>query len=165
MVKQCISKLSDAGVQVVLLTCDGPSCHFSMIKSLDGSLDANNLQPYFRHPIDDTQVYVFLDACHMLKLVRNTFGQTGILIDERGRKIKWSYIVELQKLQEDEGFNLANKLRKAHIDFKTQKMKVNLAAQTRLCQCRLGHQILQRDIEITPVQRLRSNRRLSLAFQ
>lgn len=66
----------------------------------------------------------------MLKLVRNAWGEGGILVDLDGNKIRWSYIAELQKLQDAEGFHLGNKLRHGHVKFHTQKMKVNLAAQT-----------------------------------
>ena len=37
--------------------------------------------------------------------------------------------MQLQELQESEGLRLANKLRSAHMKWKPQKMKVNLAAQ------------------------------------
>ena len=39
----------------------------------------------------------------MLKLVRNTLGDGGILIDKDDDKMYWNYIVELQKLQDSEG--------------------------------------------------------------
>ena len=39
------------------------------------------------------------------------------------------YLIELKKLQGEKGLRLANKLRSAHINWKQQKMKVNLAAQ------------------------------------
>ena len=50
--------------------------------------------------------------------------------DRDGNTNDWKFIEELHKLQETEGLRLANKLRSAHIDWKPQKMKVNLAAQT-----------------------------------
>ena len=131
LVKQCLMKLNDVGVNIVSLTCDGPSCHFSMINHLGASLDPSSLNSSFCHPSDATQkVYVILDICHMLKLIRNAWGEGGILLDFEGNKIRWSYIVELQKLQDTEGFHLGNKLRQGHVKFHTQKMKVNLAAQT-----------------------------------
>ena len=52
-----------------------------------------------------------------------------VLKDRDGKDIKWQYLVELGKLQESEGLHLVNKLRLAHINWKPQKMKVNLAAQ------------------------------------
>lgn len=42
----------------------------------------------------------------------------------------WQYIVELEKLQSEEGVTIANKITKKHIHYGNQKMKVKLAAQT-----------------------------------
>ena len=66
----------------------------------------------------------------MIKLVRNTWSDWKVLRDKDGNTIEWKFIVRLQELQEKEGLRLANKLRSAHIDWKPQKMKANLAAQT-----------------------------------
>lgn len=44
--------------------------------------------------------------------------------------VKWTFIDKLQQLQEKEGLRAANKLRKAHIEYWRQVMKVRLAAQT-----------------------------------
>ena len=128
--KICIKKLHDAGVSVVSLTCDGPSCHFTMMNELGACLDPNNLKAYFPHPLEpNKKIHVLLDICHMLKLVRNTLGQGGILMDKDGSKIYWNFIVELQKLQDKEGLRLENKLKAAHVNWYQQQMKVNLAAQ------------------------------------
>ncbi len=130
LVKVCIKKLSDVGVDVVSLTCDGPSCHFTMLQQLGACLDIGQLQCYFTHPLDkNKKIYVLLDVCHMLKLVRNTLDSFGTLVDKDGKKICWKYIVELQKLQDEEGLRLGNKLKFAHIKWEQQKMKVDLAAQ------------------------------------
>lgn len=86
------------------LTCDGPSCHLAMINELGGSMNVNNFKPYFCHPSDSSKlIYVLLDVCHMLKLLRNTLGDYGILKDADGNEIKWQYIERLQKLQGSEG--------------------------------------------------------------
>ena len=53
-----------------------------------------------------------LDACHRIKLIRNALGDTGEFIEDKGDSIKWNYIKNLHELQETEGLNLANKLRK-----------------------------------------------------
>jgi hypothetical protein len=130
LVKTCIKKLHDVGVDVVSLTCDGPSCHFAMLKVLGASLDPATLQAYFAHPMDkNKKVHILLDVCHMLKLIRNTLGEGGILIDKDGGRICWDYIVALERLQNEEGLRLGNKLKLAHIKWWQQKMKVNLAAQ------------------------------------
>ena len=131
LVKQCLSKLYDIGVNIVSLTCDGIHCHFKMINELGAGLDPLNLQAFFVHPSNAVlKVHVVFDVCHMLKLLRNTLAECGILVDADGNKIKWEYVVALHQVQQNEGMHLANKLTKAHINFHTQKMKVNLAAQT-----------------------------------
>jgi hypothetical protein len=101
-----------------------------MLKALGACLEPGTLQPYFSHPVDPKKkVYVLLDICHMLKLIRNTLGEKHILIDKDGEKICWDYIVALEKLQNKEGLRLGNKLKLAHIKWWQQKMKVNLASQ------------------------------------
>lgn len=42
----------------------------------------------------------------------------------------WNYIIQLNKLQEDEGLHFANKLSKKLIMFRNNLMKVKLATQT-----------------------------------
>ena len=102
-----------------------------MLKLLGARLSADNMQEYFPHPCDSNEkIHIFLDACHMIKLVRNTISEWKVLKDKDGNIIEWKFLEELHKLQESEGLRLANKLRSAHIDWKLQKMKVNLAAQT-----------------------------------
>ncbi|KAL3240150.1 hypothetical protein MRX96_047979 [Rhipicephalus microplus] len=77
-----------------------------------------------------SKVFVILDACHMIKLVRNCLGSVNHLTDIQGRKVKWSYIEALEALQEKEGLHLGNKLTKVHLEWAKQKMKVRLAVQT-----------------------------------
>lgn len=87
--------------------------------------------PYFPHPQNENEkIWVLLDVCHMLKLVRTTLAEKGIIVDKDNAKILWHYLVELEKLQSHEGLRLSNKLKKAHINWTQQKMKVNLAAQS-----------------------------------
>ncbi|KAL3206525.1 hypothetical protein MRX96_039996 [Rhipicephalus microplus] len=77
-----------------------------------------------------SKVFVILDACHMIKLVRNCLGSVNHLTDIQGRKVKWSYIEALEALQQKEGLHLGNKLTKVHLEWAKQKMKVRLAVQT-----------------------------------
>ena len=65
----------------------------------------------------------------MLKLMRNTFAEYGVLIDQDNKKISWQYVVKIQRLQETVGLRLGNKLELSHIQRYQQKTKVNLAAQ------------------------------------
>jgi hypothetical protein len=50
LVKVCIQRLTDTGIKVISLTCDGPACHFSMLSSLGACLDPSKMIPYFPHP-------------------------------------------------------------------------------------------------------------------
>lgn len=70
-----------------------------------------------------------LDAVYMLKLIRNTLAAKQIFTDMNGNSIAWKYIRLLVEKQEEEGLHLATKVRRKHIDFKNEKMKVRLAAQ------------------------------------
>ena len=83
LVKVCIQRLHDVGVIVVSLTCDGPACHFNMLTELGACLTPPDLKAYFLHPLDPSKkIYIMLDVCHMLKLVRNTLGDGSIFIDK-----------------------------------------------------------------------------------
>ena len=131
LISVCLQRLWDTGVQAVSVTCDGPSCHFTMMKELGASLSLEHMDPAFPHPVNsDEKVSVILDVCHMLKLVRNTFAAGGVLVDRSGGRILWQYVKDLNKLQQKEGLRLANKLKASHINWHQQKMKVNIAAQS-----------------------------------
>ena len=131
LVKLCLERLYDCGVRVLSLTFDGCRANNTMSNLLGASFDPDSLQPMFQHPSNpDLFVCIVFDACHMLKLMRNLLAEKKIILDEAGRQIKWSYIEELHKLQQEEGLRAGNKLHERHIEFKRQKMKVKLAAQT-----------------------------------
>ena len=65
----------------------------------------------------------------MLKLVRNVFGNKGIIIDGYGKVINYNYIIKIVKLQEAIGLKYGNKLSKRHVYFHNEKMRTPLAAQ------------------------------------
>jgi hypothetical protein len=131
LVQQCICKLYDVGVQVVTVVCDGTACNVTMINNLGARVHVNEIKPSFPHPSNAQQeVFVILDACHMLKLARNALASQRQLKDGNDQLIDWIYIERLHALQETEGLHLGNRLRSAHINWQKQKMKVCLAAQT-----------------------------------
>ncbi|XP_071384885.1 DNA transposase THAP9 [Centroberyx affinis] len=129
IINECLQRLHGIGVRTVSLTCDGPSCHFAMLRALGAKLDVHDMRSSFPHPADPSQVvHVVLDVCHMLKLLRNALAEGGTLQTPTG-KISWQYLQDLNKLQETEGLRLGNKLKMANIRWEKQKMKVKLAAQ------------------------------------
>jgi hypothetical protein len=74
--------------------------------------------------------FVILDACHMIKLVRNALREWLYFVNEDGKNICWQFFDDLVSLQEEKGLHLANKIRRRHINFQGEKMKVKLAVQT-----------------------------------
>ncbi|PIK44382.1 putative THAP domain-containing protein 9-like [Apostichopus japonicus] len=47
LINQCLQKLHDVGVRAVSLTCDGPSCHFAMMRHLGAKLNISGMDPSF----------------------------------------------------------------------------------------------------------------------
>ncbi|KAG0410557.1 hypothetical protein HPB47_012327 [Ixodes persulcatus] len=130
LVREYIIKLKDAGAKCISVTCDGTNCNITMLTAL-GVRFAQQMKSWFAHPSDpNSRVHAVLDACHMLKLMRNLLAEKGCIRDGAGRVVAWRYLAALDNLQQQEGLHAANKLRKQHIDFERQKMKVSLAAQT-----------------------------------
>lgn len=60
--------------------------------------------------------------------MHNTIGEKPI--KSTNGNVSWALIEKLFSLQEAEGLRLANKLTKGHMNWRDQKMKVKLAAQT-----------------------------------
>lgn len=79
------------------------------------------------HPVENRNVYITLDACHMIKLGRNALADYGeFQCDDK--TIKWEYIVRLHTLQKQLTFKFKNKLNSQCIYWKQNKMKVKYAA-------------------------------------
>jgi len=129
LVNQCISKLFSVGLNVCSFTFDGAASNLAMASKLGCSFDMNNFKTVFSHPECNEPVAVFLDPCHMLKLVRNTLADKKSLVDENNQFVNFEYLERLHKLQESEGLHLGNKLRASHMAWFKKKMNVKLAAQ------------------------------------
>lgn len=126
LIIEAIKRLDVIGIFVTTVTCDGPSANFAMFNHLGCCLKTvDGMKTYFDHPLNKEQkVYAVFDICHMLKLIRNCLGDLKIIKDINGNEIKWQYVEELYKIQKMEGFHLANKLNKKHVEWRRQKMKV-----------------------------------------
>jgi DNA transposase THAP9 len=124
LLRTCIERLQETKVFVTSITFDGLS--YLLDCSVDG-LDITKINPVFR--LNDQPICVFFDAVHMVKLVRNTFGEKLTLYDDNGEAIEWKYIKRPLDLQQQTQMHLANKLRANHVKYVHQKMKVKLATQ------------------------------------
>ncbi|KMQ93551.1 thap domain-containing protein 9-like protein [Lasius niger] len=128
LINECLFALHEHNIHVVNITCDGAASNISMVKGLGAKIRGQDIATHFLHPVMKQPIFVLLDACHMIKLVRNIFA-SYMLTNDSGSEIRWSYINELIQIQEREGLHAATKVRRKHIRFQKEKMKVKLAVQ------------------------------------
>lgn len=70
----CLEKCDSVGVNVEALTFDGCPTNVKAAKILGCNISSTGqLKTTFPHPVTKANVVVFMDACHMIKLVRNVF--------------------------------------------------------------------------------------------
>lgn len=130
LLKHCLELFANTGAKCHSITFDGAPCNLSMSTSLGANFDyySPDFKPWIT--VNNEIIYIFWDAAHMLKLVRNTLGDKKILINDKNEEVQWSHIVQLLEVQESKGLHAANKLKKNHIRYYENKMNVRLAAQT-----------------------------------
>lgn len=76
LVKSSLDLTHEHGIQVMGIVFDGATTNIRMCNKLGANLSINNLKNWFDHPVTKENVFIFLDACHMLKLMRNLIGET-----------------------------------------------------------------------------------------
>lgn len=137
LLKKCLEIFFETGAKCYSITFDGAPCNISMCKILGANFDyfSSEFKPWISVPEipgskNEKIIYIFWDAVHMLKLVRNTLGEKKVIINPVGEQIKWHHIEMLQSIQETKGLHAANKLKKNHINYFENKMSVKLAVQT-----------------------------------
>lgn len=128
---EVIAALHSVSVRVASLTFDGLSSNKRMCHLLGANFAYGTPQfkPYFT-AVNGDPIYIFWDACHMLKLIRNTFGQWQVLSDGDNQKIEWKYLEYLVECKEKNMLNLTHKLTRKHMQWYRKKMKVSIATQT-----------------------------------
>ncbi|XP_050533048.1 uncharacterized protein LOC126901005 [Daktulosphaira vitifoliae] len=130
--RHALDLLLEIKIIVASLTYDGCSTNLSTSQNLGCSFDVDKLNIKLTSCTKNNanaEIVVLLDDVHMIKLVRNSFSEQKIFIDKDDITIDFNFIFELFILQEQEGCHLANKLRKSHIYYFKQKMKVKLTTQ------------------------------------
>ncbi|CAK1602483.1 unnamed protein product [Parnassius mnemosyne] len=130
LLKTCLSECYQVRVDIVAITFNGCSSNLNAVNLLGCNLNRpGSLKTTFKHPDCDLEMAIMLDACHMIKLVRNTFEAKRLIYDTSGKQIRWQLLINLVKLQENVGLNFANKITPRHIHFRNEIMKVKLATQ------------------------------------
>jgi len=128
LVEQCLEQIRSTGIKVVNLSFDGCPLNMTMVKNFGCDLRISSLKTNFTLP-NHLPINIIPDPAHMIKLIRNTFGEKRVFIDFEGKKIDFVFIEKLLILQETEHFHLANKLKNQHVFFSKMKMKVKFATQ------------------------------------
>lgn len=128
LTKEVILLTSKTGVKVVGMTFDGLKSNFAMARNMGAAIEKN--KPYITNPHSDDKIYIFPDACHMLKLVRNRLAKNTKLYDANNDCIEWKYVIELEKYQRENKINLGNKINKTHVQWEKKKMSVRIACET-----------------------------------
>lgn len=124
-----MTTLHDVGVTVTNVTFDGLKSNQTACELLGASFDPHKPIPFFLHPVSKHKVYVILDPCHMLKLIRNALGDLSRIVDPSRGAIRWSYFVKLEEARVRSNL-VTHRLNKRHIQYTRNKMNVRLAAQT-----------------------------------
>lgn len=127
---KALELLHETNAKVTSVTFDGAPSNMRMCSVLGASFDVyGRFKPSFNNPYTNEKILVFLDPCHLIKLVRNSLGDKKVL-RYKNKIIKWEYIEKIYNFQIKEGLHSANKLTKKHIIYSNNRMNVKLAAQT-----------------------------------
>lgn len=125
---EILIRLNKIGILIVAIIFDGLSANLTMCEIMGA--DFGNGLAHIQDPSEkEKNIYVILDAAHMLKLARNCIASRD-LVDGNGNIIQWKYFVSLYDAQKSLPWNLGNKISKAHIEWDRKKMSVKLAAET-----------------------------------
>lgn len=124
-----LSDLSKIGVKVTNVTFDGLDINRVACEILGASFDPRNPIPFFPHPVDGSKVYIILDPCHMLKLVRNALGDLSRMVHPCHGAIERKYFEKLETYRERNKF-VTHRMNKRHMQYARNRMNVRLATQT-----------------------------------
>lgn len=121
-----ITEIENAGYIVVAIVHDlGPTNLRIWKKFGIDPVNANKVS--FKNPCADREIFVFADAPHMLKLLRNNLIDSGFFL-ETGKYVSTVYIEEILKKTKDE-LKIAHKISEINLNVSgTQRQRVQLAA-------------------------------------
>lgn len=125
LLQNVLPELTRIGLKITNITFDGLAANLSLCRKLGCSFDLENPKSYFINEFDDSKIFILLDPCHMLKLLRNSLGDLDCIDDPQLGQIKWSYFVSLERFRENSKF-VTHRFTKKH----RNRMNVRLAAQT-----------------------------------
>lgn len=121
------------GARVIYLTFDGLRANLKMTTILGANIFSSPPKAFFNIEGVPYDIYLSLDNCHMLKLIRNNWRNYGVFYNSKDEQIEWRYLQMLHELQTEKFLCLAPKITSSHVYFDNMKMKVKLATQIFSC--------------------------------
>jgi Transposase protein len=120
---EIITQLSKIAYNVVACVSDCGSSNVGLWKNL--GVDYNHT--FFTHPITNKNIYMFADAPHLLKLLRNWLIDTGFILNDKSI-INKKPLLDL--IEHTDEVNVVFKISMQHITVeKAARQKVRMAAQ------------------------------------
>lgn len=132
LVSDIIAAVSRCGIKITNITFDGLAANALMCELFGANLHVyeKDFKTYILNPITNEKIYIILDPCHMIKLVRNTLGtRKEFFVVKKEEKIEWRYIESLYQYSREMNVH-THKLTKKHVEWKRNPMNVRLAVQT-----------------------------------
>lgn len=135
LIHETIAAVTKCGVKITNITFDGHPSNIPALQLLGANLKWNTtgsnkqFKPFFFDPVNHEKIFIMLDPCHMIKLVRNRLASSGKFFDIDGNQIEWKYIVALYNYSINHDFH-THKLTKKHIEWERHSMNVRIAVET-----------------------------------
>ena len=124
LVRCCIAKLEEIGLQTKVLVYDQGSNNRSFLNKLE---NVSIQKPYF--VCNGRKVLVMYDPPHLLKNIRNNLIKSNYKYDDV--EVKWEYVLDFYNKDKDMSIRMAPKLTQKHVALPPfTAMRVNIAAQT-----------------------------------
>lgn len=131
MLNDVIRAITQSGVKISNLTFDGYASNIGMCELLGADLNvySQNFQTFIPNPVNGEKIYIILDPCHMVKLMRNLLARKKIIYDGKNDKIEWQYFVSLYEHAKIDSIRF-HKLTKKHMQWDQNIMNVRIAVET-----------------------------------
>lgn len=121
---EIIKKIENVGYPVYAINSDLGGSN----RGLWSDLNISENQTWFKNPVNNKNIYVFADAPHMIKLLRNHFIDTGFEINNK--IVTSKPIVELLQNTKHLDLNISHKINENFLSVKgVHRQKVKLATK------------------------------------
>jgi len=94
LVQHALHVLESTAIKIISLTFDGCLTNFTAAKLLGCNYDIDTLNISFAFE-NNTKIIKILDPSHIIKLIRNAFGEKKIFLDNKDRIINFEYVQKL----------------------------------------------------------------------